>query len=265
MAREGIAVNAEQAYFLQILVPILTHYQEAADIYAPKGHVLAEGEHLPLPRPRRRDRAPAEPTGAEPFYAGEIGAAVSDWVLERGGTLGRDDLGGLRPDRARARCAATYRGRQMLTNPPPSSGGVLIAYALAILERLGEPDLESVVGAMEAAQAARTEAFLEGLRAEGFEREFLDSAGVAQAASMVADRRQALEGPIRPDDRLGSTTHITAVDGDGRCASVTCSNGTGSGLIVPGTGVHVNNMLGEEDLNPRGVPPPPSRAHGCRR
>ena len=55
-----------------------------------------------------------------------------------------------------------------------------------------------------------------------------------------------------PGDRLGSTTHITAVDGDGRCASVTCSNGTGSGLIVPGTGVHVNNMLGEEDLNPFG-------------
>ena len=36
------------------------------------------------------------------------------------------------------------------------------------------------------------------------------------------------------------------------CASVTCSNGTGSGVIVPGTGVHVNNMLGEEDLNPLG-------------
>ena len=42
------------------------------------------------------------------------------------------------------------------------------------------------------------------------------------------------------------------------CASVTCSNGTGSGIIVPGTGVHVNNMLGEEDLNPGGfhrIPP----------
>jgi gamma-glutamyltranspeptidase/glutathione hydrolase len=42
------------------------------------------------------------------------------------------------------------------------------------------------------------------------------------------------------------------------CASVTCSNGTGSGLLVPGTGVHVNNMLGEEDLNPDGfhrIPP----------
>ena len=48
------------------------------------------------------------------------------------------------------------------------------------------------------------------------------------------------------------------LDADGVCASVTCSNGTGSGLVVPGTGVHVNNMLGEEDLNPGGfhrIPP----------
>jgi gamma-glutamyltranspeptidase/glutathione hydrolase len=59
-------------------------------------------------------------------------------------------------------------------------------------------------------------------------------------------------GQHGPGDRLGSTTHITAVDREGRCAAVTCSNGTGSGMIVPGTGVHVNNMLGEEDLNPLG-------------
>src|ERR671935_14531 len=58
--------------------------------------------------------------------------------------------------------------------------------------------------------------------------------------------------PGRGARGLGSTTHITAVDADGRCASVTCSNGSGSGVIVPGTGVHVNNMLGEEDLNPLG-------------
>ena len=48
------------------------------------------------------------------------------------------------------------------------------------------------------------------------------------------------------------------MDADGNCASVTCSNGTGSGVVVPGTGVHLNNMLGEEDLNPQGfhrIPP----------
>jgi gamma-glutamyltranspeptidase/glutathione hydrolase len=42
------------------------------------------------------------------------------------------------------------------------------------------------------------------------------------------------------------------MDQAGLCTSVTCSNGTGSGMIVPGTGIHLNNMLGEEDLNPLG-------------
>ena len=59
-------------------------------------------------------------------------------------------------------------------------------------------------------------------------------------------------GLDRAADLLGSTTHISVLDGDGMCASVTCSNGSGSGVLVPGTGVILNNMLGEEDLNPLG-------------
>jgi gamma-glutamyltranspeptidase/glutathione hydrolase len=53
-------------------------------------------------------------------------------------------------------------------------------------------------------------------------------------------------------DLFGSTTHISAIDADGMCVAVTCSNGSGSGVLVPGTGVILNNMLGEEDLNPGG-------------
>jgi gamma-glutamyltranspeptidase/glutathione hydrolase len=52
--------------------------------------------------------------------------------------------------------------------------------------------------------------------------------------------------------RLGSTTHISVLDADGRACSVTCTNGEGSGIVVPGTGIHVNNIMGEEDLNPLG-------------
>ena len=52
--------------------------------------------------------------------------------------------------------------------------------------------------------------------------------------------------------RLGNTTHVSVMDAEGACASVTCSNGSCSGVVVPGTGVHVNNMLGEQDLNPLG-------------
>ena len=51
---------------------------------------------------------------------------------------------------------------------------------------------------------------------------------------------------------LPSTTHISVVDAHGNAASLSASTGCGSGVIVPGTGIHMNNMLGEEDLNPGG-------------
>jgi gamma-glutamyltranspeptidase/glutathione hydrolase len=63
---------------------------------------------------------------------------------------------------------------------------------------------------------------------------------------------RAAEGRGPGSSRLGSTTHISVLDGEGWACSVTCSNGSASGEIVPGTGVHLNNMLGEQDLNPHG-------------
>jgi gamma-glutamyltranspeptidase/glutathione hydrolase len=233
LAREGHTVTREQAYFISILEPILTHYHETAAIYAPDGALLGEGDTFVFgDLGDALERLGSE--GDEPFYRGEVAAAISAWVVERGGTLGPDDLGAYETI-ARRPVRARFEGREVLTNPPPSSGGVLIAYALDLLERHGGGGLEDLVAAMRIAQEARTEEFLEGLYEQGFADAFLDPARVGEVA-----------------DRLGSTTHITAVDGDGGCASVTCSNGTGSGLVVPGTGVHVNNMLGEEDLNPHG-------------
>src|SRR6202035_5832461 len=52
--------------------------------------------------------------------------------------------------------------------------------------------------------------------------------------------------------RLGSTTHISVLDADGCACSATATNGEGSGVIVAGTGIHLNNVMGEEDLNPLG-------------
>jgi gamma-glutamyltranspeptidase/glutathione hydrolase len=227
LAREGFVVNSEQAYFLSILAPILTHYEEAAAIYAPGGNLLGAGETLRFPElGDALELLGAE--GSEPFYRGEIARRMSAWVIDRGGTLGTADLAAYRPIE-REPVAAAFHGREVRTNPPPSSGGILIAFALELLNRRGpEASLVDIVEVMEAAQSERTREFLAGLYEDGFAGSFLAS------------------------DRLGSTTHITAVDGDGMCASVTCSNGTGSGLVVPGTGVHVNNMLGEEDLNPLG-------------
>ncbi len=258
LAREGVQVNAEQGFIFRILEPILTHQPECRAVYAPDGRMLAEGDLFRFADlGDALDRYGVE--GADPFYRGQVAQRVSGWVLDRGGTLGPDDLAGYEP-RARKPVAARYRGRQVLTNPPPSSGGVLIAFALSLLDRAESADVATVVAAMEEAQVARTEEFFHGLYAEGYADRFLSGERIESAAGRV---RTGTRPPDPPTERpgLGSTTHITAVDAEGRCAAVTCSNGTGSGVIVPETGVHVNNMLGEEDLNPLGfhVNPPGRR------
>jgi gamma-glutamyltranspeptidase/glutathione hydrolase len=250
LAREGHTVTEEQAYFLAILEPILAQYEEGAAVYAPGGSLLGTGDTFRFAAlGDALERFGTD--GAKPFYEGDVAAALSDWVIERGGTLGREDLAAYEPIERRP-VRAGFEGREVLTNPPPSSGGILIVYALELLEELGSSGVEDLVAAMETAQLARTEDFLEGLYREGFADEFLDRPRVAEIAARLRERGRGGAGPMPPDDPLGSTTHITAVDAEGRCASVTCSNGTGSGVLVPGTGVHLNNMLGEEDLNPHG-------------
>jgi gamma-glutamyltranspeptidase/glutathione hydrolase len=250
IARDGHEILPAQAYFLSILSPILTSEPEGAAIYAPDGRPLGAGDTFRFPELGEAiERFGAE--GSDSLYRGEVGAALSDWVLDRGGTLGRDDLAAYAPI-VREPVQVRFGGRDVFTNPPPSPGGILIAYALALLERLDGTSLEQVVAAMEAAQLARTPQFLDDLYSEGLAERFLAPERVSAVAERIAERDGAEAGPVAVDDALGSTTHITAVDGEGRCASVTCSNGTGSGLVVPGTGVHINNMLGEEDLNPLG-------------
>jgi len=248
LAYNGVPLNAQQAYIFDILTPILTRYEECRALYAPAGHVLREGERFRFPElADALERFGAD--GPGPFYAGEVGVAVADRVSELGGALSREDMAGyVAIDRHPVR--ARFRGTDVFTNPPPSSGGILIAYCLELLERLGDAGVEQTVAAMGAAQESRGESFQEGLYQEGFAELFLDPEELDEAAARL--RGKLGRGDAAPGDALGSTTHLAVLDAEGMCASVTCSNGACSGVLVPGTGVHLNNMLGEQDLNPHG-------------
>jgi gamma-glutamyltranspeptidase/glutathione hydrolase len=235
LARDGAPVNAEQAYILDILAPIHSRLAGTRELYAPGGRPLREGDIF-----RFRDLAEElERFGAEgagPFYEGEVAAAIAGHLAAQGGAVGPGDLAAYEAIE-RDPIRAPFRGAEVLTNPPPSSGGILIAYCLGLLERLGaRSGPEQLVAAMDAANRTRGVEFAEALYGAGFGSQLLDPAALDLAAG----------------DLLGSTTHISVLDGDGMCASVTCSNGSGSGVLVPGTGVILNNMLGEEDLNPLG-------------
>jgi gamma-glutamyltranspeptidase/glutathione hydrolase len=204
----------------------LTSTPECAALWAPDGHVLREGEMLV--NPELSDAlARLAGEGAEPFYRGDIADAICAWLSARGGSLTREDLAGYRAIE-REPVLIGYRDRQILTNPPPSAGGTLLAYALALLDRgSSPPTIGGIVAAMVAAQSERTAEFVDGLAEENFLERFMGS-------------------------RLGSTTHISVIDADGLACSTTCTNGEGSGVVVPGTGMHLNNVMGEEDLNPLG-------------
>jgi gamma-glutamyltranspeptidase/glutathione hydrolase len=226
LAREGVVLNRGQAYVAEILSELLTSTPECAALWAPGGRLLREGELLRNPELGDALMRLAR-EGAEPFYRGEVATAVCAWLSERGGSLRASDLAGYHAiERAPARMP--YRDREILTNPPPSAGGTLLAYSLALLDREpAPPTLGAIVAAMAAAQSERTPEFVEGLDQEGFLERFLAS-------------------------RLGSTTHISVIDAEGLACSATCTNGEGSGVVVPGTGMHLNNVMGEEDLNPLG-------------
>jgi gamma-glutamyltranspeptidase/glutathione hydrolase len=225
-ARDGVVVNAQQAYLFEILAPITSATPESRAHFMPEGRPHRVGDvHRDPALADTLERLAAE--GPAPFYTGDVAAAVCDWVADRGGLLTRADLAAYETV-PRAPVRVSYRGRPVLTNPPPSAGGILLAYALALLDREpAPPSATAIVAAMEAAQAERTQEFLADLSEPGFLERF--SAG-----------------------RLGATTHISAVDGHGWACAATCTNGEGCGEVVPGTGIHLNNMMGEQDLSPFG-------------
>ncbi len=229
LARRGVPLNSSQAYVARILSELLRSSSECAALWAPAGALLREGEVF-----RSEELAQTllllGSEGAEPFYRGDIAAAVAAHVEARGGALSRRALAEYQAQ-LRAPISCRYRGWQAFTNPPPAAGGLLLAYALALLERrCAHPSAADLVVVMEAAQAARDQRFLAGLSEEGFARRLLESAGA----------------------RLGGTTHVAAIDEAGLACSMTTTNGEGSAVVVPGTGIHLNNIMGETDLNPGG-------------
>lgn len=236
-AWEGAPLNRQQAYVLRILEAIYTATPEARQIYAPEGRILGEGDEFRYPDlALALERFAAE--GSTAFYSGEIAAAIERYVCDLGGELAVEDLAGYVPI-FREPVNATYRGFEIFTNSPPSAGGILVAYCLAMLDRLGSGGVSAVARVMKAANTARGTGFTENLEDDAFAGKFLADGSIEAAL-------------LATGDQLGSTTHLAAMDSEGLCASVTCSNGTGSGLVVPGTGIHLNNMLGEVDLNPLG-------------
>lgn len=179
--------------------------------------------------------------GARTLYDGELAAALATDMAARGGLVTAADLTAYRPV---VRTALPVRaGRWALrTNPPPSVGGPVLAAMLILLgDRPAGAWTEDDVAHLVAVQRQVLDA----------RRERLDLADDRSAAALDLLRDVGWVGAGAP-----STAHVSVVDTDGTGCSITSSYGYGSGATVPGTGLWLNNCLGEHELN-RGPRPRP--------
>ncbi len=253
LARAGVALNSPQAFLHEILDAILRAEPEGRHIYG-ADRPLGEGERVVMDDlAGTLEWLAAE--GAQIFYGGELGRRMSAAVRERGGSLTDADLTAYRVIQRRP-VRAAFRGTEFVSNPPPSSGGLLIAFALRVLDGLGPPSpagspegVALIAEAMREAARLRGPGFVGELYRGGAARRLLADARVGEA---VEAARAGLRQPVPEPAGVPSTTHISVVDANGGAASLSASTGCGSGFIVPGTGVQMNNMLGEPDLNPPG-------------
>ena len=213
-ARTGHVITGYQHYLSTVVRPILTATAAARTIYTPTGDLPAVGSVFSNPGLGDMYEELAKGDWLSTGIAGQILKEQ-----EFGGHLTADDLTGYRVE-PRKPLSLDLGAATVHLNPPPAAGGTLIRYALLHLEGRGRT---AFVSALHAADRAR-------LAARG-------------------DLNALLDRPIRQQ----GTTHISTVDAAGNACSVTVSNGTGNGEIVGGYGFMLNNILGEEDVNPHGL------------
>ena len=256
LARAGVVVSGAQAYLHAILDPVLRRTGPGRLVFGERGPIGAGGRLVMADLAATLERLAAEGAGA--FYRGEIARRISETVVAGGGGITEADLGQYRVVRRRP-VRVPYRATEFVSNPPPSAGGLLIAFALRVHDTLGSLGVERSSEAI----AILAEVMREAARArDGSLARRLRSGGAAawllcdSAVEAAAERARAGVGePALEACGLPSTTHVSVIDGAGNAASLSSSTGCGSGVVVPGTGIHLNNMLGEPDLNPGGSLP----------
>ncbi|MDH5749588.1 MAG: gamma-glutamyltransferase [Rhodospirillales bacterium] len=261
LARKGVTINPFQAYIFRIVEKIYSR-DEVNGIFSSRKipeTLIGEGEILRNPEFADTLEVLAR-EGEDLFYRGDIAKTIIDDCRTGGGHLSPEDMENYRVD-CRVPLGISFRDTRLLTNPPPSTGGILIAFAL---EMARQSDLVSVnfgsveylvrlAKAMELTNKARVESRLH-------ETDAASAAEVLLNPSFLEMYRKEVLG--RPLAQRG-TTHISVIDKKGNAASMTVSNGEGSSYVVPGTGIMLNNMLGEEDINPHGFQNWPTDTRMC--
>jgi gamma-glutamyltranspeptidase/glutathione hydrolase len=246
-----VEVDSFHHYIIRILKPIMKATPASFSLYESPGnpgHLIREGELL-----CNADAADSLEAliqeGPDLLYRGDWAETLIRDNENLGGQLSLADLSSYRVER-RKPVVFRYRGHRCAINPPPSPGGCLVAFALSVMSDWdskgeqwgGHGHMLNLLRGMRAASLARHDFSMEA----GLERKKMEEL-------LGEETIRAWQKSLRLNSLFSrGTTHISVADAWGNIASLTASNGEGCSYVLPGTGIMMNNMLGEEDLNPGG-------------
>ncbi len=245
---KGITLHEQTKYQIDILRPIHRHSADGRKIYYPDNKDLGLGDTCFMP-----DMADffgfISLNGPDEFYKGEIARKIAWACQTSGGHLTKDDFLNYRVE-IRSPLNVSYRGYEVYTNPPPNSGGPLIAFMLKLLEQVKlSPDawgsikhLQALTDIMRATANVRAEYIQDNPMNKEITEMLLSPAFLKNLHNQIA----------RNNNKSGNTTHVSVADKHYNIATITTSVGEGCGYFIPGTDIMLNNMLGEEDLNKNG-------------
>lgn len=258
-AREGVTVTPVQAYIHRLIESLLRHDPRCWAIFSrPDGQLVQPGDHFAIPALAETLEHLAQ-AGADSFYTGPLADALLAEQAQ-GGLLTAADLSAYRVIK-REPLAFSYKGYTVYTNPPPSLGGMLIAYGLRLFARAdlsglrhsGADHFALLAEVMRQTDLARHRDQPQLLADPAAWADWLsetrlaaDWAAVVQA--LADGPAPAMSGPGGPS----ATTQISVIDRDGLAVSLTTTPGETAGYTIGETGLLMNNILGEADLNPAG-------------
>jgi gamma-glutamyltranspeptidase/glutathione hydrolase len=259
-ARRGFRVAKALAYAWKTNTAKLSHFKDAKRIYLKRGRSYREGERVVL-RDLANSYSLIARNGPGEFYNGKLSDRILSELSSNGGLLTREDMEHFAPT-LREPVRGTYKGFDVISAPPPSSGGAVILEALNMLEGYDLRNLgHNSIQALHLISEALARSYL-NCRAEICDPDFsnipvrnLISKELARSlASTISpdSASTALEPSIHHTMPTSSTSHLVAVDAEHNVVSMTESVECyfGSGVVVPGTGFVLNDTMHDFDPAP---------------
>jgi gamma-glutamyltranspeptidase / glutathione hydrolase len=262
LAAEGFTVSHALAESLRRQDELLGRFPESRRIFLRGGKHYGDGETFPQPE-MAETLARLQKDGPREFYEGRTARLISEDVRANGGLISLDDLKNYRAVERRP-LRGNYRGYEIITMPPPSSGGAVLIEMLNVLERYdlaamghnSSAKYHLLIEVMRRAFADRAEFFgdpdfvkvpVERLTSKGYAAELAKSINVSRATPSARVRRGR---PTGHEPR--QTTHYSVVDAAGNMVSNTYTlNGEyGSGVTVRGAGFLLNNEMDDFTAKP---------------